>query len=210
MRGQQPEPRRNRADGGAGGVGGIQRAGGGSAVLAAIRPSMLRDAPAPLANHAAAIGNVAPIAAAGTPRSPAHSSARTMPNRAGASASSYAHASSGTNAASIAGSASAKSGDQDLERGVGTQPGRGTASACSPSAVQAAAKPRASGETAHERGEHGADRGHRVSHLQCEQARPGDLVDERRGAGCRVEEDEELPLGGHREVRRSKLSLRPL
>src|SRR2546426_1059924 len=59
------------------------------------------------AKHRAAIGNVAPMAAAGMRTSTRLSARRTAAKRAGAVPSAYAHASAGTHAASSAGSASA-------------------------------------------------------------------------------------------------------
>ena len=59
------------------------------------------------AYQSAAIGNVAPIAAAGTPSSARLIATRTSANCAGALPSAYAHASSGTDAASAAGKSSA-------------------------------------------------------------------------------------------------------
>ena len=59
------------------------------------------------ANQFVAIGNVAPIAAAGTPTSARLMTTRTIANRAGAAPSAYAHASAGTDAWSANGSASA-------------------------------------------------------------------------------------------------------
>jgi hypothetical protein len=59
------------------------------------------------AYQSAAIGNVAPIAAAGTPNSARLIATRTSANRAGASPSAYAHASAGTVAASAIGRSSA-------------------------------------------------------------------------------------------------------
>src|SRR5947208_1422162 len=58
-------------------------------------------------NHDAAIGNVAPMAAAGTASSARLSVTRTSPNRTGASPSAYAHAITGSNSFRIAGSAMA-------------------------------------------------------------------------------------------------------
>src|SRR5581483_171161 len=58
-------------------------------------------------NHDAAIGNVAPIAAAGTPRIRRLTATRTTASRAGAVPSAYAHASSGVVERSAKGSSSA-------------------------------------------------------------------------------------------------------
>src|SRR5713226_2614303 len=63
---------------------------------------------APLANQPAAIGNVAPIAAAGTPSSARLIATRTTANCAGAVPSAYAHARAGTDEASARGSRSAE------------------------------------------------------------------------------------------------------
>ena len=73
--------------------------------------------------------------------------------------------------------------DQEFKRGVRTQPGSIRGRAVAPATVDAAPKPRTSGETTHERGEDGADGGHRLAHLQRQQACPGDFVNERGRAG---------------------------
>ena len=63
----------------------------------------------------------------------------------------------------------------------------------------AAGRAGAGGEAAHERREHGAGGREAVAHVQREQARPDDFVDEGRGAGHR-EEDQERAAPHHERV----------
>ena len=56
---------------------------------------------------------------------------------------------------------------------------------------QARREPGAERQAAHERREHGARRGDGVSELKREQPRPRHFVDERGGAGNRVQDDED-------------------
>ena len=149
----QPEAGGDRAERGAGGVGGVEqrRCRGGRCC----------------ANQSAAIGKVAPIAAAGMPSSARLIATRTSANRPGPSRRRTPTRAPGRRAQRQR-QQRARDGDDDLERRVGAASARSAVDV----GGRSPGEPRAERETAHERREHRAGRGDRVTELQREQPRP--------------------------------------
>lgn len=145
------------------------------------------------ASQATPIGNVPPMAIAGTVSSSRLEATRTSPKRIGSPPSAYARARTGHG---VEDERQADGGgrDQNLERGV-------VVKATVRPRLDTPGQPGACCQAAHDGGQHGARRGDRMPERQRKQPRPDDLIQERRRAGRGEATDEHQLPAGHQATR---------